>query len=78
MKYASDNPITNLLLAGCLVLTVLLAAEWLMPYEILVNPEPVESRSLHWPWKKVKAELDKLESLGQEYRSPAQRMVKRV
>jgi hypothetical protein len=33
MKYASDNPITNLLLAACLVLTTILAAEWLLPYK---------------------------------------------
>ncbi len=41
---------------------------WLMPYEKLINPEPVESKALHWPWKKVKAELDKLAALGQDYR----------
>jgi len=40
---------------------------WLMPYEILVAPEAVESRALQWPWKKVKAELDKLAELGSEY-----------
>ena len=40
---------------------------WLMPYEILVAPENVESRALHWPWKKVKAELDKLAALGSDY-----------
>jgi len=34
MKYTSDNPITNVLLAGCLVLTMILAAEWLLPYKI--------------------------------------------
>jgi hypothetical protein len=33
MKYASDNPITNLLLAGCLVLTLIVTAEWLVPYK---------------------------------------------
>lgn len=41
---------------------------WLMPYEKLINPEPVESKALHWPWKMVKAELDKLAELGQDYR----------
>jgi gentisate 1,2-dioxygenase len=40
---------------------------WLMPYEQLINPEVVESRALHWPWKQVKAHLDKLEALGQSY-----------
>jgi gentisate 1,2-dioxygenase len=40
---------------------------WLMPYEILVSPESVESRALHWPWKKVKKELDKLTALGSDY-----------
>jgi hypothetical protein len=34
MKYASDNPITNLLLAGCLVLTAIFAAEWSIPYTV--------------------------------------------
>ena len=34
MKYASDNPLTNVLLACCLVLTTVLAAEWLLPYKV--------------------------------------------
>jgi gentisate 1,2-dioxygenase len=40
---------------------------WLMPYEILVAPEAVESKALHWPWKDVKRELDKLAALGKDY-----------
>lgn len=40
---------------------------FLMPYETLINPEPVESKALHWPWDGVKAELDKLAALGKEY-----------
>lgn len=40
---------------------------WLMPYETLVNPPVVESRALHWPWSDVKAHLDKLEALGEDY-----------
>ena len=40
---------------------------WLMPYEILIAPEAVESKALHWPWKKVKVELDKLTALGPDY-----------
>jgi len=40
---------------------------WLMPYEILIAPDSVESRALHWPWKKVKKELDKLTALGPDY-----------
>jgi gentisate 1,2-dioxygenase len=39
----------------------------LMPYEILINPEAVVSKALHFPWKEVKRELDKLEALGKEY-----------
>lgn len=39
----------------------------LMTYERLVNPPVVEQRPLHWPWAKVRAELDKLASLGKEY-----------
>jgi gentisate 1,2-dioxygenase len=40
---------------------------YLMPYEALINPPAVESKSLHWPWDKVKPELDKLEALGKDY-----------
>lgn len=39
----------------------------LMPYEQLINPPAVESKALHWPWDAVRAELQKLESLGEEY-----------
>ena len=39
----------------------------LMPYEILINPQAVESNTLHWPWAQVKKHLDKLESLGKSY-----------
>lgn len=39
----------------------------MMPYETLINPPSVVSPALHWPWEKVKKELDKLEALGQEY-----------
>ncbi len=41
---------------------------YLMPYEVLINPEPVESKPLHWPWHAVKSELDKLGSLDRNYR----------
>jgi gentisate 1,2-dioxygenase len=41
---------------------------YLMPYEQLINPEAVASAPLHWPWKLVKAELDRLIALGKEYR----------
>lgn len=39
----------------------------LMPYEVLINPQVVESRPLHFPWRQVKPQLDKLEALGKEY-----------
>ncbi len=39
----------------------------LMSYEKLINPEAVEQRPLHWPWARVKAELDKLAVLGKGY-----------
>jgi gentisate 1,2-dioxygenase len=39
----------------------------LMPYEILINPPSVESRTLHWPWKIVKENLDKLADIGKDY-----------
>jgi len=41
---------------------------FLMPYEVLINPEPVTSKALHWPWDGLKAELDKLGSLDKNYR----------
>lgn len=39
----------------------------LMPYETLINPSAVPSLALHWPWERVKASLDHLESLGSNY-----------
>ena len=39
----------------------------LMPYETLINPKVVASHPLHFAWKKVKPELDKLEALGRDY-----------
>lgn len=39
----------------------------LMPYEILINPPSVTSDPIHWPWEKVRAELDKLTALGKDY-----------
>jgi len=39
----------------------------LMPYETLINPSAVSSKALHFSWKKVKPELDKLEALGKSY-----------
>ncbi len=39
MKYASDNPVTNLLLAGCLVLTTIVAAEWSIPSKVAATDE---------------------------------------
>ena len=40
---------------------------YLMPYEKLINPDHIEIKALHWPWEKVKDELDKLKSLGNRY-----------
>jgi gentisate 1,2-dioxygenase len=40
----------------------------LMPYETLINPPAVPSTCLHWPWATVKANLDKLAALGEQYR----------
>jgi gentisate 1,2-dioxygenase len=40
----------------------------LMSYERLINPDVIEQDALHWEWTKVKAELDKLQALGEEYR----------
>lgn len=40
---------------------------FLMPYEKLINPDVVRMEALHWPWKKVKEQLDKLTALGSSY-----------
>lgn len=40
---------------------------YLMPYEKLINPDVVPYQPLHFPWKKVKQELDKLTALGPSY-----------
>ena len=40
---------------------------FLMPYEKLINPDVVQHKPLHFPWKKVKQELDKLTALGKSY-----------
>jgi gentisate 1,2-dioxygenase len=40
----------------------------LMPYETLINPRPVASNCLHWPWATVKENLDKLAALGEKYK----------
>lgn len=40
---------------------------YLMPYEQLINPDVAPSAALHWPWKLVKQELDKLTALGKSY-----------
>jgi gentisate 1,2-dioxygenase len=39
----------------------------LMPYETLINPPSVASKTLHWPWVVVNRNLDKLASLGKDY-----------
>ena len=41
---------------------------YLMPYEVLINPESVKSDALYWPWKRVKEELDELGSLNKNYK----------
>ena len=44
------------------------AGAWLVPYEKLVNPDPVVYEPKIWPWKDVKRELDKLAALGPDYK----------
>jgi gentisate 1,2-dioxygenase len=39
----------------------------LMRYETLINPAPVHSHVLHWPWRLVKGNLDQLGALGASY-----------
>jgi gentisate 1,2-dioxygenase len=43
------------------------AGAMLMPYETLINPPSVASPALHWPWDDVRAHLDKLDALGDDY-----------
>ncbi|HEX9407398.1 MAG TPA: AraC family ligand binding domain-containing protein [Thermoanaerobaculia bacterium] len=40
---------------------------FLMPYEKLIHPDVVRMQALHWPWKKVQEQLDKLAALGSSY-----------
>jgi len=40
---------------------------YLMPYETLINPDVKKQEALHWPWREVKKELDKLKALGSAY-----------
>ncbi|HMC22832.1 MAG TPA: cupin domain-containing protein, partial [Thermoanaerobaculia bacterium] len=40
---------------------------FLMPYEKLINPDVIRMEALHWPWTKVKEQLDKLVALGSSY-----------
>ncbi len=40
---------------------------FVMPYEKLINPDVVRMEALHWPWLKVKEQLDKLTALGKSY-----------
>jgi len=39
----------------------------LMPYEKLISPDVVRMEALHWPWAKVREQLDKLITLGRSY-----------
>ena len=39
----------------------------LLPYEMLIRPKVRLSPALHWPWKRVRVELDALGRLGKEY-----------
>ncbi|NQV56297.1 MAG: cupin domain-containing protein [Rhodospirillales bacterium] len=41
---------------------------FLMPYEVLINPDPVQSNILHWPWKGLKAELANIGGLDKNYK----------
>ncbi len=40
---------------------------FLMPYEKLIDPPPIDVKTLQWQWEKVKVELDKLRALGKQY-----------
>jgi gentisate 1,2-dioxygenase len=40
----------------------------LLTYEQLISPEPPYHVALHWPWEELHTRLEKLKSLGQEYK----------
>jgi gentisate 1,2-dioxygenase len=40
----------------------------LLTYEQLISPEPPYQAALHWPWEELRVRLEKLRSLGQEYK----------
>jgi len=40
----------------------------LLTYEQLISPEPPYQIALHWPWQELRTRLEKLKSLGQEYK----------
>jgi len=41
---------------------------YLMPYEVLINPDPIQSNILHWPWQGLEAELQNLGGLDKNYK----------
>ena len=46
------------------------AGAYLMPYEQLINPTPVESKPLHWPWQLVKVTPRQAGGAGHVVRRP--------
>lgn len=40
----------------------------LLTYEQLISPDPPYQAALLWPWEQLRARLEKLKSLGQEYK----------
>lgn len=42
--------------------------EALLTYEQLISPDPPYQAALHWPWPLLQERLEKLKSLGQEYK----------
>ena len=40
----------------------------LLTYEQLISPEPPYQVALHWPWEQLQPRLERLKSLGQEYK----------
>lgn len=42
--------------------------EALLSYEQLISPDPPYQSPLHWPWPELQSRLEKLKSLGQEYK----------
>ena len=66
-SHAGDEPKDNARISPYGTFQLTEEGAFLMPYEKLIDPPPIDQKPLHWPWQSVKVELDKLRALGQQY-----------